>query len=70
MSNYRFTGIRLQLFGWIREVSGEPSGDSLLVPRGRGDQLIGQARQVSAVEREQAQRRPAEFHHHHRNRFC
>lgn len=70
MSIYRFTGLGLHLSGWTREVWGELSGDSLLVARGRRDRLTGKARQVSAIEREQAQRQLAEFQHHHRDWSC
>ena len=69
MSKERFAGIRLQLSGWMSEVWGELSGDSLRVAGGRRDQIIGKAQQAGAMEQEQAARQLAEFRHYHRNWF-
>lgn len=69
MSAERFAGIRLQLSGWISEVWGDLSGDSLLATSARRDQRIGKARQAGAIEQEQAARQLADFRHDHRNWF-
>lgn len=67
MSKERFAGIRLQLSGWISEIWGELSGDSLLAASGRRQQILGKAQLEGAAASEQAARQLAEFHDQHRN---
>jgi uncharacterized protein YjbJ (UPF0337 family) len=67
MTSERFTGLCLQLSGSINRAWGELSGNPVLEASGRRDQVIGRARQVSAIEQEAAARQFKDFQHHNRN---
>ncbi len=67
MNGTRFEGICRRFAGKMKEVWGELSGDTKLVAAGRRDQIVGQAQQASAMEREAAARQLRDFQHLHRN---
>ncbi len=67
MNTEQFAGICRQFAGRLNEVWGELTGDSLRAATGRRDQIVGKARQLSAIVNEQSARQLREFLHYHRN---